>query len=649
MNNYGYFKVACATPNVAISNIEQNVHYILETIQKTKQETQLLVFPELCISGYTCADLFYQELLLAKSKEALHTICMHNSADMLIVVGLPLIEQNHLFNCAAFIYKNTVLGIVPKTYIPNYNEFYEGRWFSSSNQRSCDTITLFGKEIPFTPNLIIQDTFSNANISCDICEDLWVPIPPSTHHTFHGANVIVNLSASNETIGKGEYRRNLIKTHSAKCFCGYVYASAGRDESTTDMAFSGHNLIYDNGHFINESTFENQHLLTYGEIDIAKCQSDRIKFQTSMQAEEKTKYVKISCAIQKKQIPLSLVRQISPYPFVPQNITKRNLRCQEILKIQATGLAQRLKKIHCQRIVLGISGGLDSTLALIVAKEAFAMNGYPTKDIMTITMPGFGTTKRTHKNAISLMKLFQTTMKDIPIKDACMQHFQNIQHDPTLLDITYENTQARERTQILMDLANKYNAIVLGSGDLSELALGWCTYNGDHMSMYAVNASVPKTLVRYLVETYRDEMQSVKKHDIAEILDDICKTPVSPELLPPCDNDEIAQITENAIGSYDYHDFFLYHMLRNNYPPQKIYTLACIAFGADKKDVLKTTMKIFYKRFFTQQFKRSCLPDGVKVGSVCLSPRGDWRMPSDANYEMWLREVDELAFSATDE
>lgn len=642
MNNYGYFNVACATPNVAIGNVEQNVKYIVETIHQARQETQLLVFPELCISGYTCADLFYQELLLEKSKEALRTICLHNDSEMIIVVGLPLMEGNHLFNCAAFLYKKTILGIVPKTYIPNYNEFYEKRWFSSANQRSGDTITLFGKNVPFTPDFILHDESSGANISCDICEDVWVPIPPSTYHTLHGANIIVNLSASNETIGKAEYRREIIKTHSAKCFCGYVYASAGKNESTTDVVFSGHNIICDNGHLINESTFKEQQLLTYGEIDITKCQSDRLKFNTSMQTDEKRQYVRISCTMKKNFAPLKLVRRISPYPFVPQNIKKRRSRCQEILKIQATGLAQRLKKIHCRKLVLGISGGLDSTLALIVAKEAFDMNGYDVKDILAITMPGFGTSKRTQNNAVSLMNLFHTSVKEISIKDACLQHYKDIQHDPAVLDITYENTQARERTQILMDLANTYNAIVLGTGDLSELALGWCTYNGDHMSMYAVNASIPKTLVRNLVETYSAEMRAAGNYEIAEILDDICHTPVSPELLPPHDNDEIAQITENTIGSYDYHDFFLYHMLRNNYSPRKIYALACIAFGEDKKGILKETMSIFYQRFFTQQFKRSCLPDGVKVGSICLSPRGDWKMPSDASYEMWLKELDKL-------
>lgn len=642
MNNFGYFNVACATTDVAIGDVDKNVEYILKAIHKTKKDTRLLVFPELCISGYTCADLFYQELLLEKSKEALRTICTRNESDMILVVGLPLVEGNHLFNCAAFIYKQDILGIVPKTYIPNYNEFYEKRWFSGAEQRTQDSIFLFGKEVPFTPNFMVHDDTTGAIISCEICEDLWVPIPPSTHHTMHGANIIVNLSASNELIGKSAYRREIIKAHSAKCICGYVYASAGRNESTTDVVFSGHNIICDHGHIVNESSFYTQQVLTYGEIDITKCNSDRLKFNTYTQIQSRDPYTHVHCQTKQIHQPLSLVRHISASPFVPHNKEERRERCHEILNIQATGLAQRLKKIHCKKLVIGISGGLDSTLALIVAKKAFGMNQYDTSGIIGVTMPGFGTTKRTYSNSTSLMKALHTTIKEISIKEACMQHYKDIEHDPSLLDITYENSQARERTQILMDLANKYNAIVLGTGDLSELALGWCTYNGDHMSMYAINSSIPKTLVRYLVESYSEEMRIDGNTDIADTLDDICSTPVSPELLPPDEHGEITQITEHTIGSYEYHDFFLYHMLRNNYTPKKIYALACIAFGEDKQAILKETMKIFYKRFFTQQFKRSCMPDGVKVGSICLSPRGDWRMPSDASYAMWMREVDTL-------
>lgn len=642
MENYGYYPVACATIPVSIGDVDSNVKEIIKTIKETDPTTRVLVFPELCISGYTAGDLFYQQLLLENCEDALSEIAKRNTSDMILVVGLPLRQSDRLFNCAAFIYHHEILGIVPKTYLPNYNEFYEKRWFCGSEERNGDTINLSGKEIPFTPNLIIEDETTGARIACDICEDLWVPIPPSTYHTLQGANVIVNLSASNETIGKADYRRNIIATHSAKCICGYVYASAGADESTSDLVFSGHNIIMDNGTLIAQSSFQDQQRITYGEIDLMKLQADRIKFQTIRQHPVEKQYHTIQIQTPARKENLQLVRTIAAHPFVPKNHKERYERCHSIMDMQATGLAQRLKKIHCQRLVIGISGGLDSTLALIVAKKAFDKNGYDARGIYAVTMPGFGTTSRTHDNSTALMKALDTTMMEISIKDACLQHYQDIDHDPTLLDITYENTQARERTQILMDLANKYQAIVLGTGDLSELALGWCTYNGDHMSMYAVNASIPKTLVRYLVETYSEEQRSLGRDDIADILDDICATPVSPELLPPKDNGEINQITEDTIGSYDYHDFFLYHMLRNQEPPKKIYALALIAFGEDHATELKETMKMFYRRFFTQQFKRNCMPDGVKVGSICLSPRGDWRMPSDANFAMWMREVEEL-------
>lgn len=642
MENYGYYKVACATIPVSIGDVDRNVEYIKEAVQAADPATRVLVFPELCISGYTCGDLFYQDLLLDKCRMALKSIAAHNTGDMVLVVGVPLVQADRLFNCAVFIYHEEILGVVPKTYLPNYNEYYEKRWFCGSEQREKDTISLFGKEVPFTPNFIIEDITYGARIAADICEDLWVPIPPSTYHTLHGANVIVNLSASNETIGKSEYRRSLIRTHSAKCICGYVYANAGQDESTTDVVFSGHNIIADNGSLIAQSSFQCQELLTYGEIDLMKLQADRVKFHTYRQDHDERMYHRVTITSPTIHQKLTLIRPIPPYPFVPDNQEERYERCQKILHIQAVGLAQRLKKIRRNHIVIGISGGLDSTLALLIARMAFDRNQYDPKGIYAVTMPGFGTTSRTHHNSMALMEALDTTMMEIPIHDACIQHYKDIQHDPKLLDITYENTQARERTQILMDLANKYNAIVVGTGDLSELALGWCTYNGDHMSMYAVNASIPKTLVRYLVESYSQEQRSRNRADIADILDDICATPVSPELLPPKDNGEIAQITEDTIGAYDYHDFFLYHMLRNQEPPKKIYALALLAFGEDQAEDIKKTMKIFYRRFFTQQFKRSCLPDGVKVGSICLSPRGDWRMPSDASFRMWMREVEDL-------
>ena len=466
-----------------------------------------------------------------------------------------------------------------------------------------------------------------------------MPVPPSTRHVCHGANVIVNLSASNEIIGKSDYRKTLITTHSAKTMCGYVYTSAGVSESTSDLVFSGHDIIADNGAIISESEILKEEHILYGEIDLEKCRSERMKFQTALELQDTQPYTEVCIQTAPITSPLQLARSISPYPFVPSDPTLRSSRCMQILNMQAAGLSQRLKKIHCEHLLIGISGGLDSTLALIVASMAFERIKLPSKNIIAVTMPGFGTTKRTQGNSHKLMEALHTTSREILIHDACQQHFQDIGHDASLQDITYENTQARERTQILMDLANAYNGIVLGTGDLSELALGWCTYNGDHMSMYAVNASIPKTLVRYLVETYAEAMQEQGRSDIAAVLRDICATPVSPELLPPKDNGEIAQITEDSIGSYDYHDFFLYHMLRNGYAPAKILELACIAFGTEKREAIINTMQTFYRRFFSQQFKRNCLPDGVKIGSICLSPRGDWRMPSDASAALWLRQV----------
>ncbi len=639
MKNYGYLKAACITPVVSIADVDANRKAIQRLLQALDKDVRLAVFPELSLCGYTCQDLLYQSVLLDECLAALKTLRDENESEAIIAIGLPVRQGNHLFNCAAFLYKHKLLGIVPKTYVPNYNEFYEKRWFSSSTQRLGDTISLFGETIPFTENLLIHDVTSEAIIAGELCEDLWVPVPPSTRHVCHGANVIVNLSASNEIIGKSDYRKTLITTHSAKTMCGYVYTSAGVSESTSDLVFSGHDIIADNGAIISESEILKEEHILYGEIDLEKCRSERMKFQTALELQDTQPYTKVCIQTAPITSPLQLARSISPYPFVPSDPTLRSSRCMQILNMQAAGLSQRLKKIHCEHLLIGISGGLDSTLALIVASMAFERIKLPSKNIIAVTMPGFGTTKRTQGNSHKLMEALHTTSREILIHDACQQHFQDIGHDASLQDITYENTQARERTQILMDLANAYNGIVLGTGDLSELALGWCTYNGDHMSMYAVNASIPKTLVRYLVETYAEAMQEQGRSDIAAVLRDICATPVSPELLPPKDNGEIAQITEDSIGSYDYHDFFLYHMLRNGYAPAKILELACIAFGTEKREAIINTMQTFYRRFFSQQFKRNCLPDGVKIGSICLSPRGDWRMPSDASAALWLRQV----------
>lgn len=641
MQNYGYFKVACATPALTIGNVHANTQEILHIISTCDQDVRLIVFPELSLCGYTCQDLFYENILMDSMEDAIFEICQKNKSEAIIVIGCALRQYNHLYNCAVFIYKDAVLGIVPKTYLPNYNEFYEKRWFSSADSCIEDHIYLHGRRIPFSSRLLIHDETSGAIIGADICEDLWVPIPPSTYHTLHGANVIVNLSASNETIGKKEYRKNIVLSHSAKCICSYVYASAGIDESSSDLVFSGHTLIVDHGYLINESEVFHQNKLTYGEIDLEKLKNDRLRFSTYMELSERQEYQFIYCQTSPIQ-NLHLIRTIDPYPFVPSDDSIREDRCMDILHMQATGLAQRLKKINCHQLIIGISGGLDSTLALIVAKKAFEMNGYDIKGILTVTMPGFGTSKKTLHNAHALMEAFHTTQKNIDIRKACELHYQDIEHDPSTQDVTYENVQARERTQILMDLANQHHGIVLGTGDLSELALGWCTYNGDHMSMYAVNASIPKTLVRYLVKTYAHQCRKQNHQVLANILDDICDTPISPELLPPKDNGEIQQITEDRIGSYDYHDFFLYHMLRNHFAPDKIYQLALLAFQDSHKNEIKAALKTFYRRFFTQQFKRNCMPDGVKVGSVCLSPRGDWRMPSDASADLWLKEIDQL-------
>lgn len=642
MQNYGYFKVACATPALTIGDVHANTQEILHIISTCDQDVRLIVFPELSLCGYTCQDLLYENILMDSMEEAIFKICQENTSDAIIVIGCSLRQYNHLYNCAAFIHHHSILGIVPKTYLPNYNEFYEKRWFSSADSCIDDDIYLHGQRIPFSSRILIHDETSGAIIGADICEDLWVPIPPSTYHTLHGANVIVNLSASNETIGKKEYRRNMILSHSTKCMCGYVYASAGIDESTSDLVFSGHAIIADNGYLVHESEIFHRNKLTYGEIDLQKLKNDRLRFSTYMELSEKKDYQFITCQTKPVTQKLNLIRTIDPYPFVPKDEAVRKDRCMDILHMQATGLAQRLKKINCSQLIIGISGGLDSTLALIVAKIAFDMNGYDTKGILAVTMPGFGTSERTLHNAQALMEALHTTQKNIDIRKACELHYKDIEHDATSLDITFENVQARERTQILMDLANQHHGIVLGTGDLSELALGWCTYNGDHMSMYAVNASIPKTLIRYLLVTYAHYCRMQNDHKLADILDDICDTPVSPELLPPKENGEIAQITEDAIGSYTYHDFFLYHMLRNHFSPDKIYQLALLAFGESHKTDIKSTLKTFYHRFFTQQFKRNCMPDGVKVGSVCLSPRGDWRMPSDASADLWLKEVDQL-------
>jgi NAD+ synthase (glutamine-hydrolysing) len=642
MKSFEYIRVAAAVPAVKVADPDYNAKEIAEMAKKAAviDKANVILFPELCITGYTCADLFNQKTLIQGAEEALaFLIEQTKDLDSIIAVGMPVKADNQLFNCAVVFKSGKILGAVPKTYIPNYNEFYEKRWFASSISRISNRVNLCGQNVPFSENILFKDNLSNLCIGIDVCEDLWVNIPPSSYHTLHGANLILNMSASNETIGKNDYRKDIVKVQSAKCITAYAYCSAGQSESTTDVVFSGHAIIAENGAIIKENKFSDEESIVMCDIDLEKLMNDRIKFNTYMGKNNLLDYENIYFDLGYSENG-EIKRYVDSRPFVPSNRKERDKRCKEILNIQSIGLYQRMKKIGSQKSVIGISGGLDSTLALIVTVEAFKKLHLPLKNIIAVTMPGFGTTSRTYNNAVTLMKELGVTLKEISIKDACIQHFKDIEHDMDIHDITYENSQARERTQILMDIANKENGIVVGTGDLSELALGWCTYNGDHMSMYGVNSSIPKTLVRYLVKWYADEET---EGDIKTALLDVCETPVSPELLPPDKEGNIQQFTEKAVGSYDLNDFFLYNMMRNGYEPEKIYFLAKKAFNGEFSDeIILDTLKKFYKRFFTQQFKRSCMPDGVKVGSVSLSPRGDWRMPSDASYNLWLKKLENL-------
>lgn len=648
--SFGYTRVAVAVPKIKVANPQYNVKEIASAVRSAYEDkkAKVIVFPELSITGYTCGDLFNQKVLLVGAENALQELLtLTCELDIVIAVGMPVKVDNQLFNCGVIIKNGKILGAVPKVFLPNYGEFYEKRHFSTAISRVSNRVTLCGQEVPFSENLLFKDSSSDLCIGVEICEDLWVNIPPSSYHTLHGANLILNLSASNETVAKPEYRRDIVRIQSAKCITAYAYASAGQTESTTDVVFSGHSMIADNGSILKEVRFEDDTCVEYADIDIAKLMSDRIKFNSYMGRFEDRKYEVINFSLEyngedirfdgKCTCDVKLERYIDPKPFVPSSKAERENRCKEIVNLQATGLYQRMNKIGCKKAVIGISGGLDSTLALLVMVEAFKKLNAPISGIIGVTMPGFGTTGRTYNNAITLMKELGITLKEVPIKEACMQHYKDIEHNIDIHDITYENVQARERTQILMDIANKEGGLVVGTGDLSELALGWCTYNGDQMSMYGVNGSIPKTLVRYLVTWYAE---TTGNKEVQRALLDICDTPVSPELLPPTEDGQIQQITEESVGSYDLNDFFLYNMIRNGYEPKKILYLAEIAFeGKFKKEVILETLKKFYKRFFTQQFKRSCMPDGVKVGSICLSPRGDWRMPSDASYELWLSQL----------
>lgn len=633
----GFITVATATPQVAVADCEANTQAILACINEmAAAHAKVMVLPELCITGYTCSDLFWQTKLLDEAEAALSVIAEESrQVDALITVGMPLRVAGKLLNVAAILCRGKVLGFVPKVNLPAYNEFYETRHFTSGSA-DMGTVQFCGEEIPVGTNLLFScENMVDLCVAAEICEDLWVPNPPSVHHALAGASVICNLSASDEMVGKGSYRRDLVAGQSARLVCAYLYATAGEGESTTDLVFGGQNLIAENGTVLAESaTFENE--INVATIDVQRLASERRRMSTFPAAESK-EYREISFALVEEETKLA--RFFDADPFVPSNADQLSDRCEEILNIQALGLKKRLAHTHAKSAVVGISGGLDSTLALLVTARAFDMLGLPRKGIVAVTMPGFGTTDRTYNNAVAMIKSLGATFKEVPIAKAVMQHFADIDHDASIHDVTYENSQARERTQILMDIANQANGFVIGTGDLSELALGWATYNGDHMSMYAVNASVPKTLVRHLVRHYADTSAD---EVLAGVLYDVLDTPVSPELLPPEDG-AISQKTEDLVGPYELHDFFLYQMLRMCFPPAKIYRVAKEAFaGRYSSETILKWLRTFYWRFFSQQFKRSCLPDGPKVGSVAVSPRGDLRMPSDACVSAWIKEVETL-------
>ena len=641
MGNHGYFRVRTYVPEVRIADSDFNSTRIIEAVKEAaSDEVDCLVFPELGVSAYTCGDLFQQAILIAEVEEAVRKIVSETrDFDICFAIGAPVMAFGKRYNCALLINRGKIYGIVPKSYLPNYNEFYEKRWFSSGLNIKNSHLEYAGQDAPFGTDILFQ--YKNARIGIEICEDLWVPQPPSGLMAMAGANIILNLSASDDLIGKEDYLLQLIGQQSARCRCVYAYSSAGWGESSTDLVFSGKAIIAEDGnvkYYRNE--FSPSPFYFTRDVDLEKLMLDRAKFNTFIEEESITENYRVidiesDCGL--KQDPYKYT-EINPLPFVPSDSQKLSQRCQEIINIQSFGLMKRLEAIGCKKVVIGISGGLDSTLALLVATHAFRKLRLPLSGIIGVTMPGLATTSRTKENAKALMSQLGVTMLEINIGEAVAVHFKDIKQNPDNYDATYENSQARERTQILMDIANKEGGIVIGTGDMSELALGWCTYNGDQMSMYGVNASVPKTLVRHLVSWFASKSPS----NTAEILNDICETPISPELVPSKD-DDISQKTEDLVGPYILHDFFLYHFLRNSFEPIKIYSLALYAFkDAYKPEVIRKWLKVFVRRFFSQQFKRSCMPDGPKVGSVNLSPRGDWRMPSDASPELWLRQIDKI-------
>ena len=641
--NYGFIKVAAAVPHVQVADCSYNIGQIESLIRQASEKgVQLIAFPELSVTAYTCLDLFAQQTLLKNAEQALLEL-VNDTADLnlLTIVGAPLVTDNRLINAAIAFQSGKIIGVVPKTYLPNYKEFQEQRWFTSATELWDKTISIGNNAYPMNSHLLF--TSGQVKIGIEICEDLWVPVPPSSLLAMEGANILVNISASNELIGKHHYLRSLICQQSARCMAGYVYASAGFGESSTDLVFAGNGIIAENGNLLEESPrFTMQEQLIISEIDVENLQNDR-RVNTSFMHGASTllpeETIVVPFALSETSGDPVLTRPIDPHPFTPSGDALKE-RCEEIFQIQVAGLAKRMVHTHSKTAVVGISGGLDSTLALLVTVMTFDALGIPRGQILGITMPGFGTTDRTYTNACDLIRSLGVTLKEISIKDACLQHFKDINHDPSVHDVTYENSQARERTQILMDVANQENGMVIGTGDLSELALGWATYNGDHMSMYGVNGSIPKTLVKYLVEwVAHNRVDEASRATLLDIVD----TPISPELIPADENGNIKQKTEDLVGPYELHDFFLYHFLRFGSSPVKIYFLAQQAFKDNyDKETIKKWLYTFFRRFFQQQFKRSCLPDGPKVGSVSLSPRGDWRMPSDAMATLWLKEIEAL-------
>ena len=633
----GFIKVAALTPKVTVADTQANRKEICRLMDEAEAKgAKILVFPELCITGYTCGDLFYQQVLLREAKKELLAIAKYTQRkDYLAFVGLPLEYNGKLYNVAAAVTQGKVLGLVPKTHIPNYNEFYERRHFAPGMKQPVPVALDEDTVVPMGTRVLFQcRQMPELKIGAEICEDVWAPNPPGVEHALAGATLLVNLSASDETTGKDMYRKSLVTGQSGRLICGYVYCSAGDGESTQDVVYSGHNLIAENGTLLAESRrFCNESI--YTELDMVRLNEERRRMSTFMTSDES--YINVEFSL--KEEKTELTRFVDPAPFVPGNKADREKRCEEIFMIQAMGLKKRLEHTHAATAVVGISGGLDSTLALLVMVKAFDLIGKDHKDIVAVTMPGFGTTDRTYDNAVSLIKSLGATFREVSIVDSVRVHFKDIGQDEAVHDVTYENGQARERTQILMDIANKSGGMVIGTGDMSELALGWATYNGDHMSMYGVNASVPKTLVRHLVCYYAD---TCADETLQKVLYDVLDTPVSPELLPPEDG-KISQKTEDIVGPYELHDFFLYYILRFGCTPKKIYRLANYAFaGTYDTETIQKWLKTFYRRFFSQQFKRSCLPDGPKVGTVAVSPRGDLRMPSDASARIWMEELEHL-------